>query len=151
MNTPTQKQCPHCKSEIHAEATKCPNCQTDLRTWGEKNKKMSALLPILGVSVIAVIAYIIFAGDSSPSQTANPPKAQIVSESECQTALSEITAVVEEKPTTKSEISKRLIEQWAVDAGLPVTPRSNTMRYVLPDSTCGKALNGLLIIMFTGA
>ncbi|MGN1317834.1 MAG: large conductance mechanosensitive channel protein MscL [Lachnospirales bacterium] len=26
----TTKECPYCKSEIHIEATKCPNCTSDL-------------------------------------------------------------------------------------------------------------------------
>lgn len=28
--TPTTKECPFCKSEIHIEATRCPNCTSEL-------------------------------------------------------------------------------------------------------------------------
>lgn len=27
---PTTKECPHCKSEIHIEATRCPNCTSEV-------------------------------------------------------------------------------------------------------------------------
>lgn len=27
---PTEKECPYCKSKIHIDATKCPNCTSDI-------------------------------------------------------------------------------------------------------------------------
>jgi len=27
---PTTKECPHCKTEIHVDATRCPNCTSEL-------------------------------------------------------------------------------------------------------------------------
>jgi large conductance mechanosensitive channel len=29
--TPTTKQCPHCYTDIHIKATKCPNCTSDVQ------------------------------------------------------------------------------------------------------------------------
>lgn len=48
----TKKQCPNCKSEINAEATKCPQCQSDLRNWFVRHKFVSGILLLLAVLLI---------------------------------------------------------------------------------------------------
>lgn len=48
---PETKICEHCKTSIPFEATKCPQCQSDLRSWERRR-------PILaGVCVIAIIIF----------------------------------------------------------------------------------------------
>lgn len=63
MENQKTKQCPHCKSEIDAEATKCPQCQSDLRNWFIKHKFVS------GILILLVIGFIVDQVDRSTTKT----------------------------------------------------------------------------------
>ena len=52
LNQKPKKQCPHCKSDIDAEATKCSQCQSDLRNWFIKHKFVSGILILIAVFTI---------------------------------------------------------------------------------------------------
>ncbi len=146
----TKKQCPHCKTEIDADATKCPHCQSDLRSWVSRHKLATAM---------GVVILLGFFGSIIPSHKNSnfndiklPVNVYILSEAECQKVTNEIIAVANQTPTEKSQLSKSLLEQYAQDAGLVIKVAGGSLtRYVMPKSDCGKALDGLLLTVITGA
>ena len=68
---PNMKTCPHCRSEINAAATKCPQCHSDLRSYFARNK-----LKTIGI-VILVLFFISFIKLLS-SATSTPSTPQVV-------------------------------------------------------------------------
>lgn len=48
------KQCSHCKSEIDVLATKCPQCQSDLRSWPMRHLFLLLMGVIIIVTILAV-------------------------------------------------------------------------------------------------
>ncbi len=57
QQTPKTKICYKCKEEINYGATKCPKCQSDLRSWFAKHKIITIILGfILFVSIITAIS-----------------------------------------------------------------------------------------------
>lgn len=45
----TNKPCPFCKKEISSDATKCPHCQSELRSWFRRHPIVTGLLLIFVV------------------------------------------------------------------------------------------------------
>ena len=46
------KLCPHCQKEIPKGATKCPECQSDLRPWYRRHPILSAIGIIILVGIV---------------------------------------------------------------------------------------------------
>lgn len=46
------KKCKKCQSEIDIKATKCPNCQSDLRSWPKKHPIITVLLVLLIIGIV---------------------------------------------------------------------------------------------------
>lgn len=63
MDGQAKKQCQYCKSEIDSTTTKCPQCQTDLRWFGQHkilgmllvSDLVKILVGLVGVLVILVV------------------------------------------------------------------------------------------------
>ncbi|MCX6704826.1 MAG: hypothetical protein NT162_00600 [Candidatus Woesebacteria bacterium] len=49
----TTKICPACKTEISAEATRCPHCQKDLRSWFRRHSILTAIIALFVIGLIA--------------------------------------------------------------------------------------------------
>lgn len=47
------KLCKHCRSEIDEKASKCPNCQSDLRSWFRKHPILTTIIGFFIFSNIA--------------------------------------------------------------------------------------------------
>ncbi len=84
----SKKQCLHCKSEVDADATRCPQCRGDLRVWKNlRSLKDLRNLPlrhkIISGAVVLIIALSIFgqnrSGYSSEPQV-TPAERQIAVE-----------------------------------------------------------------------
>lgn len=50
------KKCKSCKSEIDGEATKCPHCQTDQRSWFRRHPILTGLLVLFIIGIIGSAA-----------------------------------------------------------------------------------------------
>src|SRR5688500_14207621 len=62
------KNCKSCKTEIDANATKCPHCQTDQRSWFRRHPILTALLVCL---IIGMIGTAVSGGGSSKPTSSN--------------------------------------------------------------------------------
>lgn len=63
MSDPQQtRQCPHCKSEINALASKCPHCQSKVETPSHKKFKY-----IIAGSFLFIVMFIIISATTSPT------------------------------------------------------------------------------------
>lgn len=81
----TTKTCPHCRSEINAKASKCPQCQADLRNWFSRHKVLTALLLFFGLPIIIGIA-------SSSTDSARQKSAEIKNQNSGQPASQATTS-----------------------------------------------------------
>lgn len=50
------KKCKYCHSEINAEASKCPKCQGDLRSWFSRHFILSVVLGMVILVITATVA-----------------------------------------------------------------------------------------------
>lgn len=48
------KKCKSCQKEIDEKATKCPHCQTDLRSWFRRHPILSGILILFIIGIFAV-------------------------------------------------------------------------------------------------
>ena len=48
--------CPSCKSDIHADAKKCPNCRTNLQSWPRRHPILTAFLVIFFILPFSISA-----------------------------------------------------------------------------------------------
>jgi len=62
------KQCPHCKAQIDASATKCMHCKTDFRNWFARHP---VIVVILGLLLLSLVGNIIEKYDSSKADSSN--------------------------------------------------------------------------------
>lgn len=61
------KTCPTCKTKIPAGAKKCPNCQSDLRSWFRRHPILTFLLVLFVLPFVTVPLLGGSSGSSSPS------------------------------------------------------------------------------------
>ena len=61
------KECPKCHTDIPAKAVKCPNCQSDLRSWFRRHP----ILTVVGVLVILIIVVSASSGNKTTNNTTN--------------------------------------------------------------------------------
>jgi hypothetical protein len=50
------KKCPKCQKEIDQKASKCPFCQSDLRSWFRRHPILTVLLVLIGLGIVGSIA-----------------------------------------------------------------------------------------------
>ena len=68
------KKCPFCAEDINYDATKCPKCQSDLRSWFAKHKIMTFfLIIILFVSVVTAMGEMFNTNSTQTKTEANSP------------------------------------------------------------------------------
>jgi cytoskeletal protein RodZ len=70
-----------------------------------------------------------------------------LSEAQCKDLLNQFYAFTTNKPFTRTQLAREILEQYFVDAGIPAEQDTPNVRYTLPDSKCGTALDGLLSVI----
>src|SRR5438270_6467968 len=50
------KKCKRCQTEISDKATKCPQCNSDLRPWFRRHPILTAILVLIVIGIIGAVA-----------------------------------------------------------------------------------------------
>lgn len=73
----TTKQCKHCRVEIDEKASKCPHCQSDLRSWFQKHPILTIFLVLFIIP--AFLSGLFRGSDKSNNQTIEVKKEKTTS------------------------------------------------------------------------
>lgn len=119
------------------------------------NKEIMALIGYIFAIAFVVIIVLAVMTPSTPTSVltvSNKQEVIQISESECQRSLDELMAITQEKPVTKTQLTKNIVEQEILDEGHTIkNPTQNLPKYVMPDSACGQALSGYIKVIVAGA
>lgn len=99
---------------------------------------------VLKIAIVSFIGFLVLAFVFSISGTEErqvEKNIYEITESECNNAFDELLATDE---PGESELVKSLLIQYALEGGLDVSTTDSPVYYVLPESNCGLALDGLL-------